>query len=319
METPLTYVTDIGEHNGDLIMVGSLGSQMFYATSGNQGGTWDTLNITEAARITGSPMYVGFFDDDHGTIGIKGSFEQDYLETRDGGTTWAPAPMPLDTSCNNLLQPYDFYLVSEGVGMVNGFQSGRYMMTVDGGETWSCSDDFGTSWVPQMHIQNDSVWYTKDNRGFYVTHNAGSTWERVIDKEFIHFQCTDDEIIALSTHYEEPDGVPVLYRTGDEWTTYESTPLVGFNEMYLTLFVETNSGGLYVLRAKDVFYSENGQSDFVLVQTLDDEPFRTTYLNDTWYLSGRGLAKLEDPLSSTSPSPLTGTADLYPNPASDMY
>jgi photosystem II stability/assembly factor-like uncharacterized protein len=316
VETPLNIVTDIGSHNGQLTIVGSRGSQMYYATSSDEGETWDTLNITGQSEIAASPMYIGFFNENEGTIGIKGSFAKDYLKTEDGGETWTSAEMQLDTSCNNLLQPYDFYQVNDQVGIINGFQSGRYMVTRDGGQTWGCSDDFITSWVPQVYVKNDSVWYTKDNDGFYITRDGGTSWVQAIDKEFIHFQCIGEEIIALSTYFSEPGDLPVLYRTNDEWETYESIPLVEFNQIYLTLFVQTNSGGLYLLESDDVYYSINGNNDFLLIQTLDQEPFRTTYINDTWYLSGRGLARLEDPLSSTV-MPVTDVLRVYPNPASD--
>ena len=317
VETPLTYVTDIDIHKERLVIVGNLGAQMYYATSVDNGLSWDTVNITGVADVPGTPMYIGFFNELEGSIGIKGNFEQDYLQTTDGGLTWTQAMIELDTSCNNFIQPHDFYRINDQMGLVNGFQSGRYMVKRGAGNIWGCSSDFGSSWVPQMYVKEDSVWYTKDLRGFYVTRDAGYNWEKVIEKEFIHFQCEGDEIIALSTYYSEPNNIPVLYRTEDEWVTYDSIPLNEFNDKYLTLFVRPNSGGLYVIEAKDIYFSENGENNFQYMQTLEQEPFRTTYVDDTWYLSGRGLTRLNDPVSSTNPPTDYQPILVFPNPAQD--
>ena len=318
VETPLNFVTDIAFHNDQYHIVGSEGARIYYASSADGGSTWTTRDLTDITKVMGVPMCVGFYDGANGIIGLKGSFAQEYLVTDDGGESWTPVPMILDTSCHSLLQPNDIYLLNDSSAIINGFQSGRYMVTRNGGETWSCSEEFGTSWVPEIHIKSDSTWYTKDNNGFYITHDAGHTWNQVMGKEFVHFQCTDEgEILALSSHYNEPHGSPVLYRTFNEWASYDSIPLHYFNEVYTTLFVQTNHAGLYVIAGEHIYYSENGVDGFAFVQSLDQEQFRVTYINDNWYLSGRGLVKLYDPLSSQGSQPGDQKGIVFPNPATN--
>jgi len=313
----LTFVTDIDSHNGQLFIVGSAGSLSYYGTSVDDGSSWNLLDISDATEVMGTPICVGFFNDLEGTIGIKGSFTKDYLITNDGGDTWASTQLLVDTSCTNILQPYDFYRVNDSVGLYNGFLSGQYMITRNAGQSWSCSTQFSTSWTPQFHILNDSVWYTKDNNGLYLSEDSGESWEKVLDKEITHFQVNDQDIIALSTYYSEPNSTPVLYRTENDWLTYDSIPLSDFNGKNVTLFVKTDSAEMYLIESENIYYSKNGTSDFQLVQILEQAPFKTSYVNGDWFLSGRGLARLNGPLVSSTQQPALNNVRVFPNPAWD--
>jgi len=164
--------------------------------------------------------------------------------------------------------------------------------------------------------RTDSEWLLNDSKGLHKTMDCGQIWTTIFGKNVIHYQQSSEQrIYGLTTYFDEPERVPVLYKTTDDFQTYDSIALNQFAGMFLELFVAVSTTKIYVLaNGTDIYYSTDGGLNFTFLQTLSNQPFKASHLNGDWYMFGRGLWKLDENLTGVKTEATYKQVRVFPNP-----
>jgi len=311
-------VTGLVKLDETLYTISNLG---LFAYSTDDGDTWVINDIRDMATLPNAIFTsLTFFDANHGIIGVRDQqLGNQLLQTNDGGMNWEVLSANYDdNSCSTSFIPFDLYRINDSTAIMGLLQSGTYQITHDRGFNWSCDHPFpGPDWLQVKTFRSESEWLFNSIFGLYKTVDSGESWELLTDKNFAHYQEGDNgEIYGVTWRHEEPNGIPVLYRSEDEFQTYDSIALNQFQGENIDLFVYISDEELYVRKGgKNIYYSNDGGQSFQLIQVLSNEPLRADKIGEDWYLSGRGLWKLEkNPTSTQAPSDEKN--NVFPNPTS---
>ena len=124
-----------------------------------------------------------FRSDDYGETWI----EQPGIKNTPGRDKWSfPSPPHLAHTKSMTIDPHDPNVIYAGV------EQGDLLKTVDGGTTWFVLDGFykPTDWTYRdihqvvVHPENSAEVYMTTGMGLYLSHDAGSTWELILDNSF---------------------------------------------------------------------------------------------------------------------------------------
>jgi photosystem II stability/assembly factor-like uncharacterized protein len=124
-----------------------------------------------------------FRSDDYGASWI----EQPGIKNTEGRDKWSfPAPPHLAHTKTMTIDPHDPNVIYAGV------EQGDLLKTIDGGANWFVLDDFSkpTDWTYRdihqlvVHPENSNELYLTTGMGLYVSHDAGKTWELILDNSF---------------------------------------------------------------------------------------------------------------------------------------
>ncbi len=315
----LGRVSDFTEFDGTLYSISNLG---LFAYSTDNGTTWTTKNIYGSATLEGATFTsMTFFDSDHGIIGIRNYLTgNQLLQTFDGGENWEVIPAVYDANCSSGFIPIGLDLVSDSTVILDLHLSGTYYLTHNRGLNWSCNSPFTGSDVFQVTtVRSVSEWLSNGDDGLYKTEDAGENWTRITEKGFVHYQeINNGTILGLTRDYNEPTNTPVLYKSTNEFLTYDSIILNQFEDKYINLFLAVSEEELYMLLSGDeIYYSNDGGQSFEFTQVLSSEPFRSSQINGDWYLFGRGLWKLNQNVSNVVDAFCPEQIKIFPNPTTN--
>ncbi|WP_282079905.1 T9SS type A sorting domain-containing protein [Aquimarina algiphila] len=322
-------VSDISGYGDTLHMVGNQvnngNTNYFYGISTDGGSTWNKTTLTPFMSVEGVPISVGFFNNTDGIIGIKGNFTEEYLKTSDGGLTWQKFN---PSTSQGIFQPYDIIILDESTAIITAFKSGKYIITYDKGNTWSCQCQFSTAWIPNFEVINSSLFFNYDsNTGIYKSTDGGMNWSVILNTRDITAFSMENEnsgyaIVPQNSIDNNGNTVttPNLYKTTDGWGSYETIPLIMLQDKYIGAFTFVNSQEFYFFNNDDIYYSGDGGQTIRLLQTIDFDPFRINKIQDAIFATGRGLAKL-DPNGVISnileDDSINEELIIYPNPITE--
>lgn len=284
--------------------------------------TWTIQDIRDASTLETSIFTsIVFFDENHGIIGIRDGFSgNQIIQTQDGGVTWEVTQTSYG-NCSDSFIPIDLAKLNDSTAILSLHLSGMYFITHDKGLNWTCNEPFyGPDWVQVKTFRSETEWIFNGSNGLYKTLNAGETWELLIDRNFAYYhEGKNNELYGLTWPNDEPNETTVLYKSVDDFLTYETIELQQFSGEYIDLFLYESDDNIYIRQGgKNIYQSIDGAQNFELIQTLSNEPFRTERVNDTWYISGRGLWKIGEGVVSTERIEDQSTLTVYPNPTSSI-
>lgn len=316
IEPALSSVISITEIEGNLYSIASTGE---LGQSTDNGQSWEVINILAENNLPDIlPFSITFFDVNFGLIALREPFEgKRLLRTLDGGQTWNLIDSNFN-DCIGFSSPIDFKRISDSRAIVLQVSSSNAFVTDDRGESWICYDSIShVGLISVSHIHNENEWYRNGNGGIFKTIDAGETWNKILQKDIFDYQVkTNGEIYALSFRSTEPGGYYTLYRSEDDFQSYDSIPLMIDEDIDINLFVLPDESSIYLHTTKDEIYlSEDDGQNFEFVQELSNYPLKKDFINDTWYLSGRGLWRFDETATSLDDVFDIEYLHTYPNPS----
>lgn len=320
VDPSLGQVSDIAHIDETLHTISNLG---LYAYSEDGGETWIKQDLSEVATLPSAIFTtITFFDQDVGMISIRNQqLGNQLIETSDGGKTWEVAAPNYESECSEGFIPLELIPIDDSKAILSLLSSSSYQVTSDRGQNWTCENPFqGPSGLRVLKVLSDSTWISNGSAGLYRTTDAGDNWELIFDKQFAHYQITEEgTIYGLSWYYEESSRLPTFYISDDEFATYDSIPVIQFQDELVDYFVVIDNGKIYLRSSgKNISFSDDGGRSFTPIQTLSNQPERAQNINGRWYLYGRGLWELGAKYVSTQTT--YSNADIYPNPTTqDIY
>ena len=269
----LGAVVDIFELGGTLYTVSNLG---LVGSSKDNGITWQTNDIYDVVTLpNGITTCISFFDPGNGLIGVRDVvFGNQLLKSNSSELGWEVSSPEYDQNCSSAFIPINLFRVNDSTMILDGLQSPNYRVTYDKGVTWQCVDNFsGLTGIQVLTVRSDSEWLFNDGEGLHKTTDGGQTWSRISDKNFTHYQELNAQtIIGLTLYIDEPNGIPVIYTTTDDFETVDQIPLTQFEDEFVELFVATSPNDFYLLaNGTDIYYSEDGGESFSLLQPLSNQ------------------------------------------------
>ena len=273
---------------------------IFVGNSSDNGISWNYNFLEDDFASLGLPRSIGFFDNLRGIIAM----DNHTLRTSDGGNTWEAQEFP----CFNAFQ---VLVINEAIALSAVRLSGNYCSTIDGGETWNTNNDFVASEAPPLSYI-DSILFNSDQSGIYQSSNLGNSWIKVLDEEIFSYSMssiTDGAAVTISGN---------LLKTRDGWASYSET-MLGEELDLVFSFAFFDQDTAIFRNAKDIYATYDGGASFELIQNLSFEPTTLKKVQDDWFFVGRGLARLERQIitSSKDYSPLSTI--VYPNPTNHTF
>lgn len=319
-DSSIGSVADFDVLNNSIYTISNLG---LFAYSSDNCETWTTKDIRDVATLS-NPIFtsITFFDNHNGLVAIRNDQTgNQFLQTFDGGETWEVLPNNFDLDCSSEFIPIDLDRINDSTAILSLNLARKYYVTKDRGNTWTCSDPFSAPDALQVKsIRSETEWIFNSSDGLYKTIDGGLSWTLIFDKNFTYFHTrNDNEIYGITGYYDEANRMPVLYKSTDDFLTHEAIELSQFEEEYIDLFVYESEDNVYIrTRGKDIHYSSDGGQSFEFLQRLTNEPFRTSFENDQWYLYGRGLWKWDKSLVPLNELNIEDELMIYPNPVSNL-
>ena len=315
-----TDIYDISSSQGKLFVTGR-DEGSYFAYSDNDGDTWNVVDLDDNITTNEIPIAVGFFTDQVGIIGIKGSYTKEYLRTNDGGLTWESYSLNLN-GCDYIPQPWDITIVNDTTAIISEFQSGDYIITHDAGNSWECINNFTTSWLPKFTALNEHTFYTFDFRGLYKSVDGGAIWTTALDViDLATYSMLDEDIgFALTSYYANEDKNPRLYVTMNGWNTFDRFILSSLNDRVIEVIAPVNSEEIYFFAYESIYYSNDGGHTVSFFQKPSfDGPTHAEKINNEWYVFGRDLAKYnpEGVITGDTKQNEFENVYIYPNPVTN--
>ena len=289
-----TYVYNISNYESTLHITGLKDGNFIFASSEDDGENWNEVVLNEDISLeNGIPICVGFINSQEGFIGVKGSFAKQYLKTDDGGMTWENFDINLNEDCGNIPQPQEIVVIDESTLVLSQFQSGNYIISRDGGESWDCRSGFSVVSSPKFKALNATNYLNYDQTGIFESSDKGAVWNSAVGIEGLStYEMYDtDRGYAVTIPLGSNDSNPQLYTTNDTWSTFETNPVPSLSGKLVVCLVPVSSEDLYFFESENVYFSDDSGATASLVQFIGFEPTHSKKVNGEWYVTGRGLAR----------------------------
>ncbi|WP_235291050.1 T9SS type A sorting domain-containing protein [Portibacter lacus] len=313
----LGNVSDVTEFDGKIYTISNLG---LFSVSEDNGENWTIKDIRNVSTLD-NPIFmtIAFFDDKNGIIGIRNPFNSyQLLSTADSGDNWAILEHENNESCSTGFMPLKITVVNDTTAVLVPLNAAHLRVTKNRGSSWECINSFiSPSALQKIEILNEKEWFYNDNAGLNYTDDGGQTWKIIKKNYLIDFQiCPDSVVFGLSPYYDSPNGIPIFYSSKDNFATYDSISLDIFSGEFINLFLVTSENEIFMIIGDKAYFSKDQAQSFKLIQEFNNEPIRTHFINDKWYLSGRGLWELDPSVSNIKHTQIANQL-FFPNPVID--
>jgi hypothetical protein len=167
------------------------------------------------------------------------------------------------------------------------------MISRDGGNSWECNPDFSVITHPKILAFDANGFLNFDQQGLYKSSDQGSSWMQVLSEGWLStYEMVDENRgFAITNPYGGASADPKLYLTNDGWSSSQSIAVTSLSGKLVNCIVPVTSDEIFFFEAENIYFSPDSGSTLELVQTIDFEPTHAKKVNDTWYITGRGLAK----------------------------
>lgn len=312
-------VSDISHVGDNLYTITTTG---LFSHSEDNGETWNTTSIYHVPTLENRTFTsICFFDENNGIIALRNVLNgNQLLMTSDGGQNWEILNSDFG-ECSNTFIPIDLDFISGSTAMMDSHGSKIIYLTRDKGQSWTCGHTIAPAeYFHVISVRSENEWLSNGNQGFYKTINAGKDWEKIFDKHLIYFHEKEDgNIYGFTTDSDDPNGYPIIYKTHNDFETYETIVLEQLQDHYVTSFFMESESKIHVLvSGRQIYYSEDGGQNFELVEEMPDWQLETEFINGNWYFFGRGLWKLNSLPTYTNEISNEENTIVYPNPTSQF-
>lgn len=285
-----------------------------WGISYNNGDSWtfNSLEIEEGFF----PVWIGFFDEKYGLIGLRSGTENYVIKTEDGGNNWT-----IDAS--GFIPQYwsdELHHISDGTFAITAVQGSSLDVTNDYGLTWDEIEfsNSGYTYLQELNSFENSV-YFKTGRNIYKSIDKLENWEIV-------FNSTSDDIIT-SNFLNENVGYVItgeccdesnhhLHKTNDgglNWSKVETN----LNGNISALIFNSESHGFVIDNESGwIKESNDGGVTWTKNTPFNTEPYLSLRTNQSAFIFGRDAFRFNPDGSPLGIS--TSRLPIYPNPAKEV-
>ncbi|MCH8556649.1 MAG: T9SS type A sorting domain-containing protein [Balneolia bacterium] len=246
---------------------------------------WEQQNASSSGSTFDN---VQFLNENFGmVVGSKGTQQQVYIMTTDGGETWEESIF----GSPNVF--YDLHIFDEDNTIISA-RNGRTFRTSDGGENWTWSTVASTS------SSMRSIRFIDENKGWIVgtidadgntpvlfTEDAGISWTNISGESRGNYYSVD----AINDGHFVGVGLSgLISTTTDNGTTVQNLPEEPRRDLFSIAFTDADNGWISGTGGT-LLNTTNGGESWEVVKSTDQDRFGDIFFQDTmsgWIAGSNG-------------------------------
>jgi photosystem II stability/assembly factor-like uncharacterized protein len=271
--------------------------------------TYNTLDIEE----NHSPIWIGFFNENYGLIGMSGLTYSYVLKTLDGGRNWI-------TDESTFAWTNGIYHVSDGTFILKRSQGSTINITFDYGATWESVTfpNAGYTYLPELNIFGDVV-YHRTGKEIYKSTDGAQSWNPVYSRssdDMITFSFINENIGYLITGKCCDESNHNILKTTNGGTTWQESETNITGTVSALLFISESRGFIVDNENGWIMETIDGGEIWIRNTPFDTEPYLSLRTSNSAFIYGRDAFKFNPEGSALGIS--TNKFTIYPNPANDL-
>ncbi|SNS77058.1 Por secretion system C-terminal sorting domain-containing protein [Ekhidna lutea] len=281
-----------------------------WGISYDNGVTWsyNSLNIQEDF----TPVWIGFFNENYGLVGLRSGTENSVIKTVDGGKNW----MSDESGFTPQYWSDEIYHISDGTFIIKASQGSTNDITFDYGETWEkvSLPTSGNTYLPELNVFENTVYY-RTGSDIHKSTNGAQSWSSIYSRssdDMITFSFIDENTGYLITGNCCDESNHQLHKTIDgglSWSTVE-TDLSG--NITALIFTSESKGFVVENETGWIKESNDGGKTWIKNTPFNSEPYLVLRTNQSAYIFGRDAFKFNPNGSALGLN--SNKSTIYPNP-----